>query len=131
MLRAALTICLLCVLAYAVGIYKLGDKPLSGHLSEIYRSDIVQKKLTDLERGIEGKVVDHVEKTKHTRRTQVVAKDEKPTPFAPDPPKKAAAPVPIIDVRPSAGKPKATPAKDSLTDTDRQGLDSLLSEKLK
>jgi hypothetical protein len=128
-----LTICILCVLAYAIGIYKLGDKPLSGHLTEIYRSDLVQKKLSDLERGIEGKVVDHVEKSKHTRRTQVVANDNKPStpPATTEAAKKAAAPVPVIDVRPSAGKPKATPAKDTLTDADRQGLDSLLSEKLK
>lgn len=45
---------------YLATFYKLGDKPLAGHLSDIYRSPVVQEKLRDLSSGVD-KRVHHIE----------------------------------------------------------------------
>ncbi len=129
MLRAALFLCLVAGAVWAIGVYRLGDKPLSGHLKEIYRSDLVQQKVEALERGIDQRLADHVEKAKQEPKRRVVTKEAKPAPAIDPPP--SPAPPKVIDVRPTANKPKATPAHDQLTDSDRQNLDALLSEKLK
>lgn len=128
MLRAALFLCLVAGAVWAIGVYRLGDKPLSGHLQDIYRSELVQQKIDALERGIDHRLADHVERSKQEPKRRVVTKqDAKPAPAIDPVPE----PVKVIDVRPTANKPKVAPAHDALTDRDRQGLDALLSEKLK
>ena len=140
MIRAAIGLCVLAGLIWAVGIYRMGEKPLIGHLEEVYRSELVQKKIDALEKGIDAKITAHVEKAKQQDRPRRVAKQEQkerpaplidePTPAPPVAPPAAVSDT-VIDVRPPKAKAPFTRAKDTLTDADRDALDALLSQKLK
>jgi hypothetical protein len=136
MLRLALGICVLAGLIWGVGVYRMGDKTLAAHLGEIYESPLVQRKVTDLHKGFDHTLDDfafeRAKKREPSRRVQAKSEPStrmenprvRPAPLAPEPTSHEP-----IDVRPSAGA-KKTPAKDALTDDDRQSLDKLLSDKL-
>ena len=124
MIKFALTLTLLAGAIWFSAFYKLGDKPLVAHLEEIYQTPVVQQKVDALHRGLAG----HVEKQPAPRRVTTATKTRAPmAPISSSPTE----PPPVIDSRPQTGEKQKAPAHDVLTEEDRDGLDHLLSTKLK
>ena len=133
----------------AVGLacfYPLGEQPLIGHMAEIYRSPVVQKKVTALNTGVEKRTHDLGQDAKTwwakaTEQDTVSAKHRSRAPLSRVEPAHEVEAVtkseprkePAASEKPRelADKPApAAPAQDQLTDQDRNGLNRLLAEKL-
>ncbi len=127
MIRFALF--LLCVAGVfaAATFYPLGDKPLAGHLGDIYHSPVVQEKI----RALDAAVGQDVQKL--TREAHLGGLLKKDPPHASQLQKlhvKEVTPSHITSASAAHEAPHET-ARDQLSDDDRKGLDHLLSEKLK
>jgi hypothetical protein len=144
MIRFALF--LLCVAGVfaAATFYPLGDKPLAGHLGDIYHSPVVQEKI----RALDAAVGQDVQKLTREAHLGALLKKDPPHPSQMQLQKlhiKEVAPAHITSASaaPETAHTKTTPtheagheaphetARDQLSDDDRKGLDHLLSEKLK
>jgi len=135
MIRFALF--LLCVAGVfaAATFYPLGDKPLAGHLGDIYHSPVVQEKI----RALDAAVGQDVQRFTHdaTHLGGFLKKDsprqlQKPHTKEPAPAHitSASAAPETPHVKSAHDTPHET-ARDQLSDDDRKSMDHLLSEKLK
>ena len=142
MIRLALLVTVIAGGFYLATFYKLGDKPLAGHLSDIYRSPVVQEKLRDLSSGVD-KRVHHIEheaekalpkknepRVDHRRQS---AQLDDPRPALAErraPEREHPSPAVSVPENPALHAERPQPAHDQLTDDDRSSLDHLLAKKL-
>ena len=135
MIRLVIFVTLIAGGLYLATFHKLGDKPLAGHLNDIYRSPVVQEKLRDLSSGVD-KRVHHIEheaekalpkkNESHVRRQSAQAEPQD----AEVEHRAAAHPAPLVEHASTAHAERPQPAHDQLTEDDRASLDHLLAKKL-
>jgi hypothetical protein len=130
MIRFIVFIAVMAGALYLAAFYKLGDKPLAGHLNDIYRSPVVQEKLHELSTGVD-KRVHHIE---HDAEKVMPKKSTEPRVHRQT---ADAEPLPHQEIAHHGTEHAAVvhaerpqPAQDKLTDDDRASLDHLLAKKL-
>ena len=99
---------------YAVFFHELGDRPFSAHVSDVWRSPVMQQKVRMVERGV---------------GSQWFAPP--PTPSPSPTPTPAAAPTPRARPaapRPNRGAPTASNAHGSHDEADRRSLNDLVNK---
>lgn len=127
-MKTLFKIAIILVGAWFAAFYNLGDKPLIGHLKDIYRSQVVQQKMELIEKGSERSMTTLSKEAKRlAEKVQPENKEEDS-----EPPKPKTTETKPDNHTSKALKPHSQPSSDdSLTEQDRADLKRLILEKTK
>jgi hypothetical protein len=78
LIRFAFSLAFLAFIAYALFLVPIGGEPLAGHIADVWRSDLVQKKVAEVRSDVAVKLEEQLAEAK-------VAKDKGPGHDAPSP----------------------------------------------